>query len=495
MKKFLGMILILLLTLTLVSCGSNSVFDFKLDDEYKEFITLGTSADYPPYEYLGYENNKLTVQGIDIEIAKAIAHASKKNLRVVNKDFDFLLDDLQNGKVDFVLSGMNPTDDRRKVVDFSDIYYTTSNAVLVNSEFKDTYKSIEDLNKSNIKIGAQLGSVQQGILEDQFSSATKLILKDVNNLVMQLEQNQIQAVILEAPVAEVFEKKMGGKLLITDMEVGEEDGFAVAIQKGNTELTTLINGVIKDLVASGKIDEFVNNEANKDLTFEKGKPFSFLLNGNYLLTLLKGIIMTIVLSLLAVGLGSILGFFVTVGRLSNNKIISNISKWYTEIIRGTPLLVQVLLIYSLFKLPVIQVLSVDLSSFIPGVIALLINSSAYTSEIFRGGIESIDNGQTEAALSLGLSEKTVMKKVILPQAIKNIIPSLGNEFISMIKETSIFMYLGVAELMYAAAIIQTNTYQIKEVYIVTAVLYLALTLTTSKLMSLYQKKLGVSDAK
>ncbi|HHT55563.1 MAG TPA: ABC transporter permease subunit, partial [Acholeplasma sp.] len=95
-----------------------------------------------------------------------------------------------------------------------------------------------------------------------------------------------------------------------------------------------------------------------------------------------------------------------------------------------------------------------------------------------------------AGLSLGMSKKSIMNKIVLPQAIKNIIPSLGNEFITMIKETSIFMYLGVAELMYNASIIKAETFQIKEVYILTALVYLVLTLTTSKLLSIYQKKLG-----
>lgn len=494
MRKTILSILILLFTLVLVSCKSNNVFDFRLDDSYKEFITLGTSADYPPYEYLGYENNKLTVLGVDIEIAKEIAKASEKNLRVINKDFDLLLEDLKAGKVDFVLSGMNPNDERRKVVDFSDVYYTTSNVVIVNKNNQNNYLTIEDLNKPNIRVGTQLGSVQQGIQEEIFNNAQPFVIKDVNQLMMQLNDNRIDAVILETPVAESFVKKYNN-LHLTNLYVGEEDGFAVAVAKGNQELLTLVNGVINQLINDDKINDYIYDESLKDHEIEKSVPFSFLLNTDYLLILLKGIIMTIVLSLLAVGLGSVLGFFVTIGRLNSNKIISNISKWYTEIIRGTPLLVQVLLIYSFFRLPVILFLGIDLSSFIPGVIALLINSSAYTSEIFRGGIQSIDAGQTEAALSLGLSNKVVMRKIILPQAIKNIIPSLGNEFVSMIKETSIFMYLGVAELMYAAAIIQTNTYQIKEVYIVVALLYLVLTLSTSKLMSMYQKKLGVSDAK
>lgn len=128
-------------------------------------------------------------------------------------------------------------------------------------------------------------------------------------------------------------------------------------------------------------------------------------------------------------------------------------------------------------------------------LALLINSSAYVSEVIRGGILSVDKGQREAGLSLGLTQGTIMKKIIMPQAVKNIIPALGNEFVTMIKETSIFMYLGIAELMYSALIIRSDTYAIKETYIVVALLYFLLTYPTSKWMSSIERRLKVSEAR
>ncbi|HKL61037.1 MAG TPA: amino acid ABC transporter permease [Acholeplasma sp.] len=218
--------------------------------------------------------------------------------------------------------------------------------------------------------------------------------------------------------------------------------------------------------------------------------FSFVLDPYYLAILFKGLFITLLLALIAVIFGSLLGFIPALMRLSKNKILRYIGVTYVEIIRGTPLLVQVLLIYTLVRMPVTLFLGIDLSSFIPGVIALLINSSAYVSEIIRGGIIGVSRGQKEAALCLGMTEKQTMIKVILPQAIKSIIPALGNEFVTMIKETSIFMYLGIAELMYAATIIRTSTYAVKETYIVVAVLYFMLTFPTSKLMSYFERRLN-----
>ena len=223
--------------------------------------------------------------------------------------------------------------------------------------------------------------------------------------------------------------------------------------------------------------------------------FKFILDPYYIGIFLQGLGMTILLAVLSVILGSLLGLIPAFMRLSKNKVLKYSATAYVEIIRGTPLLVQVLLIYSVVQMPVTLFIGIDLSSFIPGMLALLINSSAYVSEVIRGGILSVDRGQKEAALSLGLSDAQTMKRIILPQAIKNIIPALGNEFVTMIKETSIFMYLGIAELMYSAVIVRSQTYLVKEAYIIVAILYFALTFPTSKLMAYIERRLKVSDAK
>lgn len=223
--------------------------------------------------------------------------------------------------------------------------------------------------------------------------------------------------------------------------------------------------------------------------------FSFLLDLFYVKTLLQGVLITIVLALIAVLMGTLIAVIPTYFRLSKHKILNFIGGSYVEIIRGTPLLVQVMLIYAIVKLPVMTVLGMDFGAFLLGMVALIINSSAYASETFRAGILSIEKGQKEAGLSLGMTEKSTMLHIIMPQAIKNIMPSLGNEFVTLIKETSIFMYLGIAELMYSAQIVKTSTYRTKEVYIITALLYFVLTFTTSKLMSKLEKRMRKQDEK
>ena len=221
--------------------------------------------------------------------------------------------------------------------------------------------------------------------------------------------------------------------------------------------------------------------------------FSFLLDWYSVSLLFQGLLMTLILAFLAVVLGSILALIPAFMRLSSNKFLSTPATFYVEIIRGTPMLVQVLLIYQLLNIPLFLIGGMDMGSFIPGLVALLINSSAYISEIIRGGILAVDKGQSEAARSLGLNSKQTMFKIVLPQAIKNIFPALGNEFVTIIKETSIFMYLGVAELMYQVGIIKSSSPAVTELYIVAGLLYLALTFPLSKIMNRIERRLRYAD--
>ncbi len=223
--------------------------------------------------------------------------------------------------------------------------------------------------------------------------------------------------------------------------------------------------------------------------------FSFLENPYNISLLFQGLGMTLLLAFLAVMLGSILALVPAFMRLSSKKILSVPATAYVEIIRGTPMLVQVLLFYQLLNIPLLLIGGIDMGSFVPGLVALLINSSAYISEIIRGGILAVDKGQKEAARSLGLNEFQSMRHIILPQAIKNIFPALGNEFVTIIKETSIFMYLGIAELMYQIGILKASSPAVTELYITAGILYLILTYPLSKLMNFFERRMRHAEAK
>lgn len=210
---------------------------------------------------------------------------------------------------------------------------------------------------------------------------------------------------------------------------------------------------------------------------------------------LKGTIITIILALFAVLFGTLLGLGLTLLRRSKFKPISYIATAYVEFVRGTPLLVQIYIIYIGFPtidgLP--KFMGIPMEDILVGVIALALNSAAYISEIIRAGINAVDKGQMEAARSLGMNQKLAMFNVVIPQAFKNILPALGNEFISVIKESSMVSAIGVAELMYNAQIVRGNTALGLEPVIVAAVIYFIITFTLTRILGYVERRMKASD--
>lgn len=215
--------------------------------------------------------------------------------------------------------------------------------------------------------------------------------------------------------------------------------------------------------------------------------FTFL--NKYFGYYLKGAEITIVLAFFAVLFGTILGLGFTLLRRSRFKVTRWIGTAYVEFVRGTPLLVQIYIIY--IGLP--KLIGIDLPDMTVGAIALSLNSAAYVSEIIRAGIEAVDKGQMEAARSLGMNQRMAMFQVVIPQAFKNILPALGNEFISVIKESSMVSVIGVAELMYNAGIVRGNTALGLEPIVVAAVIYFVLTFTLTRGLKYVERRMKASD--
>ncbi len=204
---------------------------------------------------------------------------------------------------------------------------------------------------------------------------------------------------------------------------------------------------------------------------------------------IRGAEITIILALCAVLFGTVLGLLLTLVRRSKIKPISILATAYVEFVRGTPLLVQIYIIY--IGLP--NLTGLDISDMAVGAVALSLNSAAYISEIIRAGIDAVDKGQMEAARSLGMTQGQAMIDVIIPQAFKNILPALGNEFIAVIKESSMVSVIGVAELMYNAGIVRGNTALGLEPVIVAAVIYFVITFTLTRGLGFVERRLKASD--
>ena len=202
---------------------------------------------------------------------------------------------------------------------------------------------------------------------------------------------------------------------------------------------------------------------------------------------LEGATTTVLLSFFSVIVGVGCGTLMALARLSTNKFLSKAAKVYIDIIRGTPLLVQLYLVY--FGLATV----LDLNDFVSGVIAVSVNTTAYIAEIIRSGIQSVDKGQMEAARSMGMPKRMAMRQIILPQAMKNILPAIGNEFATLIKETSIVSLIGIHDLMYSSDTVRGATFTVFIPLLMTAFLYFVMTTTIAFFMDKLERKLQTSD--
>lgn len=224
----------------------------------------------------------------------------------------------------------------------------------------------------------------------------------------------------------------------------------------------------------------------------------FELTFKYMNMFWQGLLTTVSLSVLTVIFGAILALCLAIMKLSNFKILRFISTVYIEIFRATPMLVQLFIVYYVLfdgvSFPNFQVFGfIPLDRFVPGVVSLALNSGAYLAEIIRAGIQSIDGGQTEASRSLGLSYSKTMRHIIIPQAIKNILPAVANEFVTIIKESSICYTIGVQEIMYTVNSVKGATFSIGEPLIIATAIYFCLTFPTSKLIAYVERRMSRGD--
>ncbi len=224
--------------------------------------------------------------------------------------------------------------------------------------------------------------------------------------------------------------------------------------------------------------------------------FSFL--SDYFPLYISGTITTVVISLFTVLFGTIIGIVFGLMKLSKIKIVKAIASTYIEIVRGTPVIVQVFIWYygldAIIDIPDIYIGdSLNLAQLIPGSLALALNSGAYVAEIIRAGILAVDKGQAEAAQSLGMKSPMIMRYIIMPQAIKNILPAIGNEFVVLIKESSILYVIGIQELMAKTSTIQSSTFLAVPPLVITSIIYFILTFSLSRLVGGFERRLNKDD--
>lgn len=273
------------------------------------------------------------------------------------------------------------------------------------------------------------------------------------------------------------------KAINPHFKVSGQQGTAVAVAKDSPGLVAATNKTITKLQKHDTFDKVYVPRAGKYMS--QGTKQNTV--WNYWNYFVRGIVYTLIITVFSVFFGFILGFIFAMFRRSKNKVLHGLAVAYIEFIRGTPMMVQVMFVY--FGIgEIIQ----NIPALVAGIIAVSINSGAYVAEIIRSGIQAINHGQFEASRSLGMSQKLTMRYVIMPQALRNIWPALGNEFITLLKDSSIVSVIGVTELMYQTQLVQSATYKGAFPLFIAMMIYFILTFSLTRLLNYGERKLNRS---
>ncbi|MBS6106652.1 MULTISPECIES: ABC transporter substrate-binding protein/permease [Anaerococcus] len=453
------------------------------EKEEGKVLDFGTSADFPPYEY--YEGDEIV--GIDPDILRAIGDYMGVEVRLHDMDFNNIIASIDSGKIDGGAAGFTVTEERKKSVNFTDSFTKTSQIIITRKD--SDIKEVEDLN-NGVKIGTQLGTIGDTIAKDDFGEENVNSFNKVPDAILSLQNKKIDAVILDKHSAENFVNANKDLTIIETPYLEEE--YAIAISKDNPELLEDMNEAIAALKESGEIDKIMDKyQKSDDKQASKGIFGRFksniIDNGAYKY-LLDGLKTTLIVTICALIISFALGLLIALVRAANIdqayenngfgsvliNILDKIFALFVSIIRGTPSTIQLLIMFNVILVNLDNLMLVAIISF-------ALNSSAYMSELFRGGINSVAKGEKEAARSLGLSNFQTMKKVTMPQALKNSLPALGNEVITLFKETSIAGFIGLADLTRGASIVISQTFDAATAYFSAAIIYLVIVLIIEKI--------------
>ena len=443
---------------------------------------VATEPTFPPFEM----QNKGQLEGFDIDLMKAIGEEAKVKIEFVSLPFDGIIPALQAGTIEAAISGITITPERAQALDLSRPYFKAGLALAV-VEGNTTIKGFDDLKGKRIAV--QIGTT--GAKEAAKVPGAKISSFDSTAFALQeLLNGKVDAVVNDGPVTLYAIKKAGLQGIKIVGELLTEEYYGIALPKNSPNLK-IVNSALENLLANGKYQAIyqkwlagtppvlpatapsLQNAAQKN-GFNWGLLFNNLV--------LHGVPWTILLTAVTFFFGLVGGTLVAIALISPYKWLKIFCQIYVDFFRGTPMLVQLFLIY--FGLPgLIKGIGLDFSlDRLPAaIIALSLNVAAYLAEIMRGGIQSVDKGQWEACSSLGMNPVQTMGEVIFPQAFRRMIPPLANEFITLIKDTSLAAVIGFEELFRQGQLLVATTYKAFEIYIGVALVYLILTTLSSYL--------------
>ncbi|KAF1299133.1 amino acid ABC transporter permease [Enterococcus sp. JM4C] len=524
-KRVLSMIIALSFVLSLVNLASPLAHaDEKTPaDEFR----VGMEAGYAPFNWSQKDNSNGAIPvgdgafagGYDVQIAKKVADGLGKKLVIVKTKWDGLPPALQSGKIDAIIAGMSPTAERKKEVDFTDAYYESQLVVVTQKDGSyANAKSLKDL--SGAKITGQLNTFHYSVVEQIPGVIKEQAMDNFSAMRTALSSGIIDGYVSERPegvTATSVDKNM------TMLEFSAEDGFqttpedvqvAIGMRKGDPdqekvnqilatisadERTEIMDQAILDQPAA--VEETADGDTDEAAAKETGVLSDIKTIWDQSGTLfLRGAGLTLVIALFGTVVGTVLGLLIGVFRTipeSENKFfyyLQKLANWllsvYIEVFRGTPMMVQAMVIFYGLALA----FGISLDKTIAALFIVSINTGAYMSEIVRGGIFAVDTGQFEAAQAIGMTHGQTMRKVIIPQVLRNILPATGNEFVINIKDTAVLSVIGVADLFFQGNSTAGGNYKFFQTFTIVGIMYLIMTYTITRILRVVEKKMDGPSA-
>lgn len=467
-------------------------------------LTVGTNPEFPPFEYI---NDEGEVDGFDVALMKAIGEKMGYNVEFVSMEFKSLIGAIQTNGIDASIAGMTVTEERKASVDFTDSYYEAVQYIVIPKD--SSVKELSDLN--GMKIAVQEGTTgdllvtpgeDNEVITDENTQVKRF--KKGTDAILELNNGGVDAVVIDANPAQRFVDANTDTLKCVPDDSSTEH-YAIAVSKEKSDILADLNEGLKLVKKDGTYDQLVDTYINqKDTSTQTSgneedgnwlenfiaKCKRVFIDTNGYKLLLNGLKTTIILALASVALGIVLGFVIALLRLTEVRkgrktILSRIASIYIDILRGTPVIVQLLIVY--------MVIFHNKLGLVAAIVTFGINSSAYVAEIIRAGIMAVDHGQMEGGRSLGFSYGQTMRYIIVPQAIKNILPALCNEFIALLKETSVVGYVAIQDLTKASDFIISRTYETFLPLLAIAVIYYVIVKVLTKLFAVLERRLRQSD--
>lgn len=453
-----------------------------------ESYTIGTDVTFPPFEFANKQNQYV---GIDIDLMNAIAKQEGFKVTIKPLGFNAAVQALEAGQIDGVIAGMSITPERQAKFAMSDPYYESGTVMAVAKDSK--ISGLAGLRGKRVAVKTGTASADYANSQKKKYGFTVVTFDDSNNMYQDVTTGNSAACFEDKPVMQ-YGIASGMKLKIVGKTTMKAN-YGIAIKKTEPALQKKVNAGLKALKANGKYDKIISKylgngseAAQKEKTAgtsETDRSFLGLLKSNWG-TLMGGLQETLWLTILGILCATIVGVLIGLLGVVPNKFAQGVATTFIYIFRGLPMMVLALFIYS----GVPTLIDQKIPAFVAGIITLTLNEGAYTAAFVKGGIAAVNPGQMEAARSLGLPWGKAMRRVILPQGIRIMVPSFINQFIFTLKDTSILSVLGLLELTQTGKIIIARNMEGFKIWSMVALIYLVIITLLTWLSNWMQKKVN-----